>query len=635
MQSKISFFNPVIFKKNITQYWPVWGAYLLFLLISLPVSLFSYFQNESNYYLMNAEEIASARISYLQKMTIQNLMPTMTFIFALAVAMAVFSYMFQAKSSYTIHALPVCRRSLFITNTASAFCFMVIPQIITFLVSLFICFGYGVTDITYLLHGLILTFFMTVLFLSIAVFSIMVTGNIIAAPIFYIAINFIYEVIMSIIAWFFQNMVYGVVNPDFEALSFLSPYYYLAEHITGSRYGVLSILYYWEPSSNFNINQMYAILGLYSLAGIVIFLLAYLVYRKKQLETTGDMITLPVFLPIIRWIVTFCGASLVTILYYEVFHYEYWSSASLGEILPVFLLSGVVIFFVAEMILQKRFNIFKKWRFAECGGYLIVSAVFVILLEVNGFGLEKKIPAFSQIEKITISGEYALLAKEEDYDDILKLHQTIVDSKDEFESYIKEHKHKDLCISSLNLNYTLKNGTKLSREYTIPYIEAQADDESSAYNMYLKLLDTPQYIMEYHFTNNYKDITFVEGHMDLFSEDGDYESFHLDQAQCQTLAEALQQDILAGNYKLRYYYEKDNDSLSKLYQNTLTLLFRAPKNSYYMQFHSTEQIENTEQLLDCYISLNTDCTYTLQALKDLGIVTKDYQLRSEEEFKEY
>ena len=40
MQSKISFFNKTIFKKNITHYWPLWLGYLIISLFEIPFAIY-------------------------------------------------------------------------------------------------------------------------------------------------------------------------------------------------------------------------------------------------------------------------------------------------------------------------------------------------------------------------------------------------------------------------------------------------------------------------------------------------------------------------------------------------------------------------------------------------------------------
>ena len=49
MKSKTSSFNTTIFKKNLTHYWPIWIVYLCYLIVVVPLSIWLYANNESNY----------------------------------------------------------------------------------------------------------------------------------------------------------------------------------------------------------------------------------------------------------------------------------------------------------------------------------------------------------------------------------------------------------------------------------------------------------------------------------------------------------------------------------------------------------------------------------------------------------
>lgn len=45
-----------------------------------------------------------------------------------------------------MHALPVSRKELFVTNYLSGLLFLMIPQAISFLISIFVCLGRNITE---------------------------------------------------------------------------------------------------------------------------------------------------------------------------------------------------------------------------------------------------------------------------------------------------------------------------------------------------------------------------------------------------------------------------------------------------------------------------------------------------------
>lgn len=149
MKSKTFCFNKTIFKKNMTHFWPLWALYSCYLIVSLPVGLWF----DMQYYLLDDSYSQIQRQSCAINGAMRVAMnPVITFAFAAVMIMAVFSYLYSAKNTNMIHSLPVDRRELFVTNIISAFAFMVVPQILTFIITVFVCIGAHITNIQYILY---------------------------------------------------------------------------------------------------------------------------------------------------------------------------------------------------------------------------------------------------------------------------------------------------------------------------------------------------------------------------------------------------------------------------------------------------------------------------------------------------
>ena len=145
MKSKTSFFNTVLFKKNLTRFWPIWSLYLLILIFQMPVTLFKQALSITLYSsdsFTNLECLADVIRSGLAVLPIC--------IFSLISAAVVFSYLYNSQSCYTMHVLPLKRRELFFTNYISGISFMVIPQIVAFLFSVIVCIVRNITHVEYL-----------------------------------------------------------------------------------------------------------------------------------------------------------------------------------------------------------------------------------------------------------------------------------------------------------------------------------------------------------------------------------------------------------------------------------------------------------------------------------------------------
>lgn len=149
MKSKISCFNKTIFKKNVTRFWPIWLLYMGYLVFALPVNLWL---DMASYNRWDVYTQTQRQLMALSDTLGAVLNPLPTFIFAGVSIMAVFSYLYSARNANMIHALPVDRLELFVTNFSSAAAFMIIPQTIMFIITVFVCIAARVTYIQYILY---------------------------------------------------------------------------------------------------------------------------------------------------------------------------------------------------------------------------------------------------------------------------------------------------------------------------------------------------------------------------------------------------------------------------------------------------------------------------------------------------
>ncbi|MEG2815907.1 MAG: ABC transporter permease, partial [Oscillospiraceae bacterium] len=116
MQSVKSYFNPTLFRKNITRFWPVWAVYLVAWIFALPVSGYLRMANTT------AEYLAENRLYFANEMAldmVNGFGVVFALIFGLLAAVCVFSYLYNNRSAGMIHGLPLRREGLFLTNYLS------------------------------------------------------------------------------------------------------------------------------------------------------------------------------------------------------------------------------------------------------------------------------------------------------------------------------------------------------------------------------------------------------------------------------------------------------------------------------------------------------------------------------------
>ena len=182
MRSATSYFNFTLFRKNLSRFWPIWGLYSLIWLVLLPVNLLT----DGDYL-----TLARTRLIPLQFVNGTSAALALAFCFGILCAMAVFSYLYSSRSVGLLHALPMRREGLFLTNYLSGLAFMVLPNLAVFFLSLLVEAAFGVVVFSSLFTWLVTTSFYCLFFYSFAVFCAMFTGHILALPAFYGILNFL------------------------------------------------------------------------------------------------------------------------------------------------------------------------------------------------------------------------------------------------------------------------------------------------------------------------------------------------------------------------------------------------------------------------------------------------------------
>ena len=201
MGSKTSFFNIVLFKKNLTRFWPIWVFYLLILIFQMPVTLFKQALQFTQY-----ASDSFTTLDCLADVIHSGLAVLPICIFSLLSAAVVFSYLYNSQSCYTMHALPLKRRELFFTNYISGILFMVIPQIIAFLLSVIVCIVRNITHVEYLFTWLLFVLGMTFFLYTLSVFCCMLSGHLGGVFVFFIIAAFAFQC-----ARYFLNIIIGEV----------------------------------------------------------------------------------------------------------------------------------------------------------------------------------------------------------------------------------------------------------------------------------------------------------------------------------------------------------------------------------------------------------------------------------------
>ena len=482
MKSKISFFNAGLFRSTLRRFWPLWTIHFAGWLLFLPVLTLmnNLGPNKSTNFIFAICESAVFASSVV------------AFIMAILAAMAVFSFMYSSRSTGLIASLPVRLEAIFgsawLGGVFAVLASNLVIALLTFLFSL------GATINTALAFKAAFTWLgvysmQFILFYGIASLTAVMTGSIAVLPILYIIFNFLAVGMETIIRLDFSCLIWGMSNGSFDCvLDFLSPLFYMVgSFVPDVEYNTpyvadtlgslldrecVAVTYsHWLPTV------------IYCLVGLIFSAAALMVFRKRRMESAGDVVAVRCMHPVFKYGVTVCSALCGGLLLYTVLFALFESrSASVFIMILSMIIFAFIGYFCAKMLLEKSFHVFRgSWV-----GFIVVCclcAVFTLCCDLDVCGIGAYVPKEGSIKSITVyqTGSVEDPAIIENY---RQLHEKIVSYKDEYEHIVYSDD-----TESIIFEYKLKNGRTVSREYTLPM-----DDENV--ERYYELANTPNLLLE-------------------------------------------------------------------------------------------------------------------------------------------
>ena len=626
MKSKTFFFNRTILKKNLTHFWPLWALYFVVLFFAMPFSTWQMATDQwyHDYY------GNTGRMYRIIEIVVQiQTEPVLIFIVAAVMALAVFSYLYSAKNANMMHALPVNRLELYVTNYLSGLLFLFLPQIINFFLTALVAMANEITCLQYLFAGLVIQIEITLFAYSLAVFVAMFTGQLLAMPAYYLVVNFLFVGCMAVINGVLSLLNYGVDEKIYPGKwAALSPLYYLFRAIR------VSEIY---ESGTENVTGL-TILGMadasfYAAAAVALVILAYRLYRRRQIETAGDWISIRVMKPVFRWGVALCGSMTLAVMLMFVLRESHLFPIYPWMVFCVVLL-GFVCFFAAEMLLCKSFKVFRKKRLIEWGGFTAAAVVFLTLFRMDVFGVERYVPDAAEIRTAFVNMDYLIEVPAEDIPELLEIHRDVIENKEKYQKL--EQTGEGYYYTTFR--YYKKDGTEVIRRYPVPITEEYLKDEESAVSRITAWERREENLLRNMFGTAYDTNRYVWGSVDLYNEEGDYQSYGMDdEEEIRTVVAAIEKDVRAGNFDAYYLYSVEGDSG---YYNGIMFDYYNENGKEMWEYYSDYQeeysgmstlVELEENTNTSYVNIGPDCVYTVEALTDLGIINDTWNLYEEKE----
>lgn len=581
MRSGTSFFDGTVFKKAILRYWPLWGAYFVIWLVQLPLNGLMMLR------------LDAANVDYPGRF-IDNFATStvdgtaygfarMAVVCGVLCAMAVFSHLYNARSANFFGALPVRREGLFLTHYLAGLSFLLVPNLVIFLLTLLVEAAGAAVFWPGLLFWLAVTCGESFFFYSLAVFCAMFTGQILVLPAFYAIVNILALGVTELLEVVFRGFYYGFdgfSSGVYGAVKWLTPTAFLYDTVRLQYTGVtrprgelgpgdLEMIAkqggIWVSDNAYLTIEGLDVVGVYALAALALTVCAFLLYRVRRLESAGDVVSVKAMRPVFQYGVAFCAGlafGMATVMF---------TGGGMVTLMISILVWGVIWYFGARMMLDKTFRVFKKWP-----GALAVAAVFAALFAVVGFdltGYETRVPDPDTVDSVHVTNLQTITLK--DYGDnltgdlsdpelirlITVLHQEAVAQRDEER---RTQAQLGGGTVGLTLDYTLKGGGTLSRQYSLWVVPDQADQEGTAAWALQRICDNRELYWQAYTFDHLEELLAQGGTLTYVS----YERLNGDTGQRETavytgqdglaLLAAVKEDFFANRIGVRRLDDRDS-----------------------------------------------------------------------------
>ena len=612
MQSKTSFFNRTLFRKNLSRYWPLWGFASFVGFLAPAALLVRVIQSGET-------SVAPLRVREIYYYLVADAVPIVSIAYAILCAMAVWSYLYHPRSVSMMHSLPIRREGLFLTNLLSGLAMMAIPYLVAGGLGTLLFACCGGFDAWGTLATILAVIGQSVTFFGLATFCAFLTGNIFALPVLYFLLNFLAPLGDWLCNLFARGFLFGFTADYSGTVDFLCPMVYLTQRLyVNSEYETVrdSALEYQNRLTSVTLENAWLIAA-YAAAGLVFLALAYLLYRRRESERAGDVVAVRVFRPVFRFGVAALSALLGGRLLYALL----WESFQAGDTFtPVplaicLIVAGLIGYYAASMLLAKSLRVF---RGSAVGALCLVAAciAFCAGMRYDLFGIERRIPDGSEIAQLKLyvaNNTYYLTP--EDQPELLagaqELQRTLIDQKFLIKSNYETYRHGSTSsdpdvYANIRYVYTLKSGAAVERFYTVAFARSDLQQPGSYAGVLDAYVNSPALRQarlrwgdpEFHVESGWFSI-----------QDGD-DNFTLGTQECETLLSAIARDAENGNWGRYDWFEDDGTA----YAMDLSFDFYRDlideRGTHYQSYDSI------------YITVRPEMTETTQALLDLNLATE-------------
>ncbi len=513
MKLRTSFFNISVLRKNLTRFAPLWSLYSVAELLGL----FSIYQENASRMAEDINQIIGA-------------VGVFHMVYALLVAACLFGDLFDSRMCNGLHAMPMRREGWLLTNLVSGLVFALIPAAVGSIVGGILLKEYFWVALVW--QGVSLLQF--VFFFGLALFSAMCAGKKLSMVAIYAIFNFLSLLLHLVASEIYEPLLHGIVI-DQSPFTLFCPAATFAEDC----YMDISLVFTTAETilqyGGF-LSSSWHYLWSCAAVGIVLTVLAWLLYRCRHLESAGDFIS---FRPMGYFFLLVYTLSMGLLLY--------GFTSLFGTAMDYsFLAVGLIIgYFTGWMLLERTTKIFNKKVFAIFGAFAVVFAGSIGLTLLDPLGLETRVPGTEEIESVCMYHLYNSYYYDNDttgwyiddpaqVEEIRQLHQQMIQAPEA----------QSGTSLTIEVRYQLKNGLRLRRKYEISANSQLADQLEPFFSDVRSVFST----------EDWEQVKATVEEVRIYNWETDGIDLMLNDAQSQALLTALEQDCAAGLMAQHEYY---------------------------------------------------------------------------------
>lgn len=475
MRSMISSSERALARSDFRRFWPLLFGYAVLWLCALPLALWSRRDYLNPRRPMEVMASVSGYLNGSAKATI-----FVSAFFAVLLAMALFSYLMNSRSVGLMHSLPITRGRQFATHFVVGVIMFTAVHLAAALLALPVQAALGAVDVRGTWEWFAAAELTSLFFFALAALCAMITGWLLAIPVIYTGINFLFGAFYLLISTMTQMFYWGYESNGWPAwVSWLTPLVRLYNVAAPAGPDDI-VLYGMENGTNYYVNYLPArfwnAMLIYTVAAVLFIVIAWLFCRARHSETAGDAIVFPWLRPVVLYVISLAGGMGLGILL--------WYLVSYGESIYVMLLcqivAGLIVYFGVQMLLHKSFKVFNHRGWLGAAALAAALVIISLVIRFDAFGAQKYVPDVNQIESAQIN-TYAYdnipsvrgLKDPQGLEKLTALHKAILEQGrpasqeiDQINSIPTSEYTGDQDYFTFSIDYTLKDGNTIRRSYS-------------------------------------------------------------------------------------------------------------------------------------------------------------------------